>query len=176
MQEKISALLDDELDRSEQDDVLRVISSDVRLAETWRRYHLIRAVLRTESIVFVRHLPERMTPLLSEKTGQTRGRLSALPAIPNWMPGLALAASIAGLVGFGLFNTLSETEPGQSAQPNQVARADQGTRWETSSPDVEQTLNAFLVEHGEFTPLPSMNGNGVNCTSIEINIVETGNI
>jgi anti-sigma factor RsiW len=155
MQEKISALLDDELNRSEQDEVLRAISSESRLSQTWQRYHLIRAVLRTESIVHVYHLPERIAPLLSGKTGQTRRQP---PATPNWMPGLALAASIAGLVGFGLFSTLSEPESVQSAQPNQVVQADQGTQWETSTPDVEQTLNAFLVEHGEFTPLPSMNG------------------
>ena len=158
MQDKISALLDEELNRSEQDEVLRAISSDARLSETWQRYHLIRAVLRTESIVHVRHLPERMAPLLSGQTGQTRRQPPASPATPNWMPGLALAASIAGLVGFGLFSTLSEPESGQPAQPNQVVQADQGTKWETSTPGVEQTLNAFLVEHGEFTPLPSMNG------------------
>jgi len=37
-------------------------------------------------------------------------------------------------------------------------QVDQGTKWETSTPDVEQTLNAFLVEHGEFAPQSGMNG------------------
>lgn len=155
MHEKISALLDDELNGSEQDEILKAISCDTCLSETWQRYHLIRAALRAESIAHVCRLPERMAPLLSSKTAQARKLPSATI---NWVPGLALAASIAGLAGLGLFYTMGETTLEHSARVNQVVQVDQGTKWETSTPDVEQTLNAFLVEHGEFAPQSGMNG------------------
>ncbi len=158
MREKISALLDDELSGSEQDNVLKAISCDTCLSETWQRYHLIRAALRAESIVHVHHLPERMAPLLSGKTAQARKRPAVSSAPIKWVPGLALAASIAGLAGLGLFYTMGQTTFDQPARVNQVVQADQGTQWESSTPDVEQMLNAFLVEHGEFAPPSGMNG------------------
>ena len=158
MHEKISALLDNELDRSEQDEVLKAVSGDVHLSAAWQRYHLIRAAIRSESIVLVRNLPNRMACVLSEGSGQARHR-SASPKAAYWVPGLALAASITGLVGFSLLDTLSGTEPGKpSSKDTRIVQAEQRTTWETSTPDLEQTLNAYLVEHGEFTPMSSMNG------------------
>lgn len=156
--ERISALLDDELDSVEQEEILSVISDDTRLAETWQRYYLIRAAVRREAIVHVPGLPARMESVLSPGVTQVRHRRPRQPSTGRWLPGLALAASIAGLVSLGLFGFLPGTEIRESGNPAVVAEVDQGNRWNATSPDVEHTLNTFLVEHGEFTPMPNMNG------------------
>ncbi len=156
--EKISALLDDELDSSEQDDILVAIRDDSRLADAWQRYHLIRAAVRREAIIHLPDLPEKMAPVLGSSSKPVRPLPSHRPTAVKWIPGLALAASIAGIVGLGLFSYLPGLESGESSRNLQVVEMDQGTKWETTSPELEHTLNAFLVEHGEFTPMPNMHG------------------
>ena len=155
--EKVSALLDDELEPSEQERVLTALSGDSSLADTWQRYHLISAVVKREAIVHIPELPDRMAPLLGSNVEPIR-RISSPPPAGRWLPGLAIAASVAGLVSLGLFGLLSGTETREAAITSQVAEVEQGTRWNVTSPDHERTLNAFLVEHGEFTPMPNMNG------------------
>lgn len=156
--EQISALLDDELDSSEQDDLLAAITEDAGLAETWQRYHLIRAAVRREALVHLPDLPSRVESFLGTDIEPIRRTRSQSPAAGRWIPGLALAASVAGLVSLGLFSFLTGEESTGSAGRNQVVELDQGTKWETTSPELEHTLNAFLVEHGEFTPMSNMNG------------------
>lgn len=157
-QEKISALLDDELDSSEQDHVLDMISGAPALADTWQRYHLIRAVVRKEAIVHISDLPDRVAPALGSNVEPLRRPESRSRSASRWLPGLAIAASVAGLISVGLFAFLPGTDIRDSANPIRVADVKQGTKWDAVSPDHEHALNAFLVEHGEFTPMPNMNG------------------
>lgn len=156
--EKISALLDDEVDLLEQDDILVAMRDDSSLANAWQRYHLIRAAVRREAIIHLPDLPEKMAPVLGSSVKRVRSLPPKRPTALKWIPGLALAASIAGIVGLGLFSFLPGLESGDPGRDAQVVEMDQGTKWETTSPDLEHTLNAFLVEHGEFTPMPNMNG------------------
>ncbi|MDJ0957541.1 MAG: RseA family anti-sigma factor [Arenicellales bacterium] len=155
MREKISALLDDELDSAEQEEVLRSISRDESLSNTWQRYHLIRAAVRNESIAHIPGFSERLSTVLLEDTNNVTQLPQPKTSLKKWVPGLALAASVAGLVAFSFF-TLQPTQ--NNPQPAKLAQIDQATKWETTTPDQEQVLNAFLVEHGEFTPMSSMNG------------------
>lgn len=160
MREKLSALLDDELDVAEQEEVLKIVSQDESLSMTWQRYHLISAALRNESIAHIPGFSERISSvLLEDKRNVTplRERTAAMTG-KKWVPGLALAASIAGLVAFSFFAMQPTQNTPQSAQPVDVAHIDQATKWETTTPAQEHALNAFLVEHGEFTPMSSMNG------------------
>lgn len=161
MREKISELLDDELESAQQEEVLRTIAQDSDLAATWQRYHLIRAAVRNESIVHLPGFSERVQSALEQgervavRQEQKLGTFST--GVGKWAPGFALAASLAGLAVFGFF----QLQPGQSSSPSsktEVVRIDNGTQWETSTPDLEHSLNAFLVEHGEFSSMPSMNG------------------
>ena len=158
MQEKISALLDDELDSAEQEEVLSSISKDESLSKTWQRYHLIRAAVRNESMAHIPGFSERMSTVLLEDTKSvTQFPQRKIPG-KKWIPGLALAASVAGLVGFIFFTIQPNQNNTRPAQPANFAQIEQATKWETTTPDQEHALNTFLVEHGEFTPMSSMNG------------------
>ena len=158
MREKISALLDDELDSAEQEEVLRSISRDENLSNTWQRYHLIRAAVRNESMAHIPGFSERLSTVLLEDTNNVTQLPQPKTSLKKWGPGLALAASVAGLVAFSFFTLQPAQNNPQPAQPVELAQIDQATKWETTTPDQEQALNAFLVEHGEFTPMSSMNG------------------
>lgn len=160
MQQKISELLDDELESAEQEEVLHVISKSAELAATWQRYHLIRAAVRNESIAHTPGFSERMQMVLGDDTNtiQHKPRTTVSTNIGKWAPAFALAASLAGLAVFGFF----QLQPGQGVpgafERNKVAQMERGTNWQTTTPDLEHALNAYLVEHGEFSLVPSMNG------------------
>lgn len=164
MSEKLSALIDNELDDLERARVLRALTGDEALAERWSRYHLIGLAMRREQITPMVDLPALVTLALETGTGNS-GR-SAAPARrqPRYQSAarLAVAASVAGvlLVG-GLIVKLYEDNraagPGiPSAQ--QLAVNDDGMRWEGVDPQSADALNSFLIEHGEFTSASGMNG------------------
>lgn len=164
MSEKLSALIDNELDDLERARVLRELAGDEALAERWSRYHIIGLAMRREQVTPVGNFTERVTRALDPGTGNP-GR----PAEParrrpfhQSTARLAVAASVAGvlLVG-GLIVKVYEDNraagPGiQAAQ--QLAVNDDGMRWQGADPQSADALNSFLIEHGEFTSASGMNG------------------
>ena len=163
MQEKLSALVDGELDDNEIEQLVRRVGQDDELAGTWQRYHLIRAALRNESIHFRPGLAQRISEAVEAEAGVPAAG-AALPsrrdAASGWFGGLALAASLA-VVSIGVILALRSAEDpvtGPVADATRLAVADRATRWDGADPELEDTLNAFLVEHGEFTTASGMNG------------------
>ncbi len=160
MNEKLSALMDNELDELETRRLLASLGENVSARAVWGRYHAIRAVLRREALPATgRDIARRVRERLTEEPGPGRG----------WLPltrlagQLALAASVAGIAILGARLWLGSTnEPApQTAQndavPTEYLRAST-TRWDTKERDVENTLNAYLVEHNEFAPGAGVSG------------------
>ncbi len=161
MNEKLSALMDNELDELETRRLLASLGEDAAARATWGRYHAIRAVLRREALPargrdIARHVRERLT-------GQPGpGR--------DWSPltrragQLALAASVAGIAILGARLWLGNTNAPapQTAQNDAVPATEylraSTTRWDTKEREVENTLNAYLVEHNEFAPGAGVSG------------------
>jgi anti-sigma factor RsiW len=158
MHEKISALLDDELDGSDRREVLKLLGRDEKLAVVWQRYHLIRAGLRNEPIVHIPGFSERLERrLLDEAVVAAPAARPAIGGRRPWLPGLAVAASLAAVMALGLLTGVLD-DPPSPAGSAEVALVDQDMRWETATPELEHDLNAFLVEHGEFSQMSGMNG------------------
>ncbi len=162
MREKLSALLDDELHADERDEVVRHVSRDNDLNELWGRYHLYRAVFREESFIYNSGLKEKLAlqfPLHreSEKNDDSvvkfKQRQAKHPA-GDRRPVFAIAASLLLATAVAVFSTyLVPTVPA----PGDIALVEQKTKWEMDR-EHEDTLNGFLVEHGEFISAPGMNG------------------
>jgi len=158
MKEKLSALVDNELDELEQRRVLGALAEDAALRRTWGRYHLVRAALRKE-LEFV------VEPGLAERVAEEIGRTSASSgaAFPRtfWRRAalasgtVAIAASVAAVAIFGLQwmrapivgtqQLVAQSKP----TPAQIARTG-AMRWDTTHAEAENALNAYLVEHNEF--------------------------
>lgn len=181
MKEKLSALVDNELDELDERRVMKALENDTDLRQTWERYHLARSVLHQELEVLV---PSGMA-------AQVTARIESEPAnvasfrrrkISRLAGTLAMAASVAAIAVAGVqwFNrpvtmpvpslatadqsvpVNSVAAPGPSLTASQPApdnfiRADT-TRWDAEETETQSTLNAFLVEHNEFASSSGIGG------------------
>lgn len=157
MNEKLSALMDAELDRLEERRFLETLTRDADLRRTWERYHLARAAMTNQlDYVAPSRVAERVfaqvqnVPLIID-----RGR-------NRWVGGLAVAASVAALAIIGLPALQRPTTP---AAPTLAVSTftPTGTRAgateaATSDEPREGRLSAYLVGHNEFMPTAGMGG------------------
>ena len=160
IRERLSALVDGELTEHEAVGMLDRLNHDVELKQVWERYHLVSDVMRN-------NLP-RVTSV--DLVGQVRESLDAEPTtvVPmrrrridlKPVAGFALAASIAMVAVLAFRGQMGAEGPereaiagnaGVPAGPTELA----GMRWNVDRPDVEQRLNAYLVNHNGHT------GNGM---------------
>jgi sigma-E factor negative regulatory protein RseA len=166
MNEKLSALMDGELTELETRRVLQELEGDTALRATWERYHLVRATLRDE-------LELAAAPGLADRLAD---RFDAHPAVARagregisrtlWAGGLlAAATSIAAVALFGvqLFQpptapTPIAATPSAAPAATTVARTVSTGRWKTGEPEVERTLDTYLVEHNEFASSAGVGG------------------
>ncbi len=148
--ERLSALVDGELDVRETRVLVARLAADGALRARWERYHLIGEALRGR-------LPRgALDPGLPARV---RARLPArAPAAPapagpaagrRWLTaGLALAASVAAVAVIAL-----RGGPAPERRAPEVAsvavEAAGTTRWEHVRPAVERRLNGYLVSHNE---------------------------
>lgn len=164
MSEKLSALVDNELEEFERARILRELGRDESLTERWSRYHIIGLAMRREVInpsqSIVEGLAERLAreaiPGARVRNGGPRAtwRRSAT--------GYAVAASAAAVLLLGglVVKLYDDSQTGAPAAPEtqQIAGLDDATHWDSSNPQVQDALNTLLMEHGEFTPASGMNG------------------
>src|SRR5258706_9199406 len=93
IKEKLSALIDAELDDLDERRTLKALGSDAALRSTWERYHLIRAVMtRQLEVLAAPGLAERVMARLDDET-----RRITAPPLRFWplAGGFAAAASVA---------------------------------------------------------------------------------
>ena len=166
MKEKLSALVDDELDDVNERRVMAALEKDANLRQTWERYHLVRSVLRQELDAFTASdmdMAERVAARISLEpagTGSFRRQ-----TVIRYAGTLAIAASVAAIAVASVqwFNRpVSTPTPSLAAvqpAPDSFIRAGT-TRWDTKQkePGAESALNAFLVEHNEFAPTSGIGG------------------
>lgn len=159
MNEKLSALMDTELDELEERRVLDTLAHDVELRRTWGRYHIARAAM-TRQLEYV--APAQLADRIYAKLQDI-----ALTVVPSrnvryrWVGGLAVAASVAALAVFGLPALQRPTTPAaptlavNTFTPTELASA---TEAEPQDGRSEGRLNAYLVGHNEFMPTAGMGG------------------
>lgn len=164
MSEKLSALIDNELDDLERERALKELGRDSELVEAWSRYHIIGLAMRGDQVSPGVDLADRVAQHLHSETAPApgsrgeRSRGAWLGSAGN----LALAASMAVvLVAGGVILGLQDERPARNVASGADARvmfADEATRWDGADPGAEDALNALLIEHGEFTSASGMNG------------------
>jgi sigma-E factor negative regulatory protein RseA len=164
MTEKLSALVDNELEELERAQVLRDLSRDEALSERWSHYHIIGRAMRQEVIVPSRSLVERVAAQLAREGGTSPALRSVGRSGPLYGSAgrYAVAASVVAVLLLGglslkLYDNSREVQP-TPAGVERIAGLDDATHWDNPDPQVDDALNALLVEHGEFTPASGMNG------------------
>ncbi len=163
MKEKISELLDDELNDLEHYRLMQTLEDNRELRGVWERYHLMRAALRKELDIMV-------SPNLADRVGESirahqpatahpAGRPFRFPRYSRAAAGLAIAASVAAAAIITL-QPLSPSGAPESpmALQKSPALAVVSEPAKLAKPQRQGTLNTYLVEHSEFTPNAGMNG------------------
>lgn len=158
LSEQVSALADDELSQAEQSLVLRRLSADPALRDQWQRIHLLRDALHNElsghlSAGFAGRVMAALESEPQPAAGFGWQRWLRQAAKP--VAGLAVAASVAALAIVGL-EQISGPNADQPLSAPRLASADHaledhvvGTRWD--QPQMGNRLNAYLVNHSEYT-------------------------
>lgn len=188
LNEQLSALVDDELDRAELPLLMRQLERSDSLAEQLERYYLVRAAMRRE-------LPEAASLDLA---GRVSAALEAEPAHsvgskPRWRrgqalkpaAGLAIAASVA-VLAVSLWPAGTTTSPQSPSLPNssitamnpqsgamrvsagsgggipvsagQAAPTPSGQEWDRLDPRVQSWLNGYIVDHSEHAGSAQLGG------------------
>lgn len=158
LREQISALADEELTQAEQALLLRRLSADPALRDEWERIHLIRDALHNE-------LPAQRDGALSQRVmAALEQEPTPAPASLDWqhwlrraakpLAGLAVAATVAGLAIVGLEHVVGpgptpQTSPRLASLDTPLEDHVVGTRWD--QPQMGSRLNAYLVNHSEYT-------------------------
>ena len=164
MKEKLSALVDNELDDLEERRVMAALEKDPDLRRTWERYHLVRSALHHELDVLI---PRDMTERVAAQIGMEPANTGPFrrQKITRYAGTLAIAASVAAIaIASVQWLNRPVTTPVASVAavepaPDKIIRA--GTmRWDTQQkePEAESALNAFLVEHNEFASSSGIGG------------------
>ncbi len=162
MKEKLSALVDNELDDLDERRVMNALKQDIGLRNTWERYHLLRSALRQDmDIMLPREIAARVAARIEMEP--VNAASSRRRKINRLIGTFAIAASVAAIAiaGVQFLNrpgsppvaSLAANQPA----PEQIIRA--GTaRWDLKEPEAESALNAFLVEHNEFASSSGIGG------------------
>ncbi len=177
MHEQISHLMDNELSAREREATLTTVAVQTEARATWGRYHLIRAAMRNEHSALGADFAERVAARIGAESATVVSLGARLTnsgnGIMQGLIGLALAASVAAvsIVSLRWFGTASPAQPqtvaGETVSPPAVAVAQNitadnstshryGIHWDTHQPEVENNLNALLVQHTEFTRTSGM--------------------
>lgn len=162
MKEKLSALVDNELDELEERRVFKALEGDVTLRRTWERYHLVRAALHqdVETVVAqdaAEKLANRLETEPSSAVSFRRHRVT------RFIGTFAVAASVAAIAISGvqwIHRPLPAPLPVlaiNNPAPQNIIRTGT-TRWDMKEPDAENALNAYLVEHDEFASISGLGG------------------
>lgn len=155
MNEKMSAWMDDELNRFEERALIERLESDTELRARWERFHLAREAMRYElSAMAPAGFAERVARELRQSVSVRRTRRWARLAGTA-----AIAASVAVMALVGIqFLPGAPTPGGPVANaPSAPVRA-VSTQWQTRQPEQARNLNVYLVEHNEFSSSNSVGG------------------
>lgn len=166
MNEKLSALMDGELDEAEAEQLLSQLKTDKDLRAAWGRYHLAGSALRAENVLGSAKLAARITAQIKNEP--------QILAPNNWLRqpakkiikltgSLAIAASVAAVAIVSLqVETTEQVGQQNIANLNTIGAGDfiraSGTRWSKGTSKTEKALNMYLVEHGEFSPSSNFKG------------------
>ena len=155
MKEKVSALLDGEIEPSELDTLLEELRQQPDLRKQWGRYARIQSSLHNEDGPDV---ADRIWAALQDEPAILAPRKSGLashPLVRRYAAGLAVAATVAAAA----IGSLNWYAPTFAPQAQLLAQAGpekanyirtSGTHWQVDDPKLEDDLNMYLVEHGGY--------------------------
>ena len=159
MKERISAMMDGELERFEAAGALKALESGGEGRGTWRVYHLIGDAMRDTRMLSPGFADRVIAKLKNEPTvlAPVTSRVLASPTARRWS---ALAASLAAAAFVGWVAFLPGDEPAQAPQvatvlPAAAPNIQQAADTMVAPPD---TADDYLLAHQGYSPRNSLLG------------------
>lgn len=121
MKQRISALMDGELERGEESAALKALAADGEARDAWRTYHLISDALRDTRLLSGTFAERVAARLAQEPTVVAPGRLAPVAGVPRRF---ALSAA-AGVAAVALVGWLAFSPQQPSGQAPQLAQSPQ---------------------------------------------------
>ena len=160
MKEKISALLDGEINSSELGALLDELRQKPELRVQWGRYARIQSNLHGDDGP---DIADRVWEELQKEPAilaPRKSRIGSNPLVRKYAAGVAVAATVA-IAAVGSLNWFA---PEFGPQTQLIAKAPgqadyirtSGTHWQVDDPKLEDDLNMYLVEHGGYAGSSSM--------------------
>lgn len=145
MKEKLSALMDGELDDKSAAEVIQAFGTDHEAARTWRTYQVISDAMRESRLLSADFAARLSTRLAAERTVLAPRALQAESR--KWFA-LSAAASVAAvaLVGWLALAPQTQTTPA----PTPVAQVQPGSK--PNIVPLPSTANDYLLAHQGFSP------------------------
>ena len=157
--EKISALIDGELERREAQQQFARLKQDHELAHCWATFHLIGDAMRGEGSLS-QGFGERLTQRLAGEPTVLAPRPVASRRFVAYALSAAASLSAVALVGWmALFNNPLAPQPDLALAPNITPPAATPTpSAQLASVPSEGRMNEYLIAHQEFSPSTEIQG------------------
>lgn len=154
MKERLSALMDEELDGAEADGCLAQLAEDKALRDAWGVYHLIGDTLRGEA---GQGLPPAFAQRLAAEPTVLAPRRTARPAGRGAWYAFSAAASVAAvaLVGWMALPLFEAPAPIAKAPPAQAIAT---VAVPPAPVPVAHGVNDYVLAHQRFSPSSAMGG------------------
>jgi len=157
--EKISALIDGELEEREARQQFGRLKQDEELAQCWAAFHLIGDAMRGENPLS-QGFGERLTERLAREPTVLAPRRIAARRLVAYALSAAASLSAVALVGWmALFNNPLAPQPDRAQAPNTTTPAEVPAPSATlASVPSEGRMNEYLIAHQEFSPSTEIQG------------------
>ena len=159
--DRISALMDGELDETAAGAAIEAVQREGEAGEAWRTYHLIRDAM-TDTRVLSDGFDARMAGRLAAEptvlAPPARRRAVAKPEARRWLPMAAAASAAFALVGWMAFAPQPAVAPQQqvAVAPKAVERPKEPAR--VALTPIPVSANDYLLAHQGFSPRVSLQG------------------
>jgi sigma-E factor negative regulatory protein RseA len=156
--ERISALMDGELDNADLGAQVKRTADGGELARCWDTYHLIGESLRREPGVQLDLAAGISRALASEPTVLAPGRAPvAQPAQRMRTLALSMAATVAG-IGVVIWMVLGQQGDSSVGRVELVQSGTVSARSEVVTQAVDADVNDYMMAHQEYSPTAAMHG------------------
>ena len=169
--ERISALMDGEIDHSEVAQVVRHVKDRSELREAWSTYHLIGEAMRGERLADTRVMQAVSTNLAAEPTVLAPKRNFGESVRRIALPSMAAAAAVAAATWISLETYQTSTSPLPLAEvvvpmtaltePAPLGSLVQPASLPSAPPQIQlpsRRIDAYLEAHQEFSPTRTIQG------------------
>lgn len=157
--DKISALMDGELDGPQARELWARLKQDDELLQHWHTFHLIGDALRGERLLSPR-FGERLSERLDNEPTVLARRRSAAQRFTAYALSAAASLAAVALVGWMAFfdNSLAPRNELATAPVAAPSTATPPSQAQIASVPNEGKMNDFLIAHQEFSPSTAIQG------------------